>query len=186
MFERDRRYFGTASQRNRDAELSTDSETVTETESENERDDPKKEPPRFTDSHVSNNSKRAASESRPAAARRAWQRRASSFAPPPANTNGDAGSQTKKQQKGKQRWADDPSPRGSVGSRVGSTSDSLIAEDGESFLFSTDAGGVPGSLPGSYVNGSSGGASKPVGGGKRASSMPSDSGTTSTATARVL
>jgi len=173
-------YFNAPAQRGHQPNTNseTESETATESDSDNEKDNTARGPRNFTvtDSHISNssNGKREGTQSKPVAppsSKRERQR-----ASPVFTQNSSAYA---KRPKDKQRhWVDDASPRVS---RVGSTTDSLVAENGESYTGFIPENAVPAGIPGSYPVG---GTSKPVGN-KRANSMPSDSGA-STATTRVL
>jgi hypothetical protein len=155
----------------------TESDTETETESENEKDGPPRGGPRrFTDSHLSNSTvgKREDTHSKPipAPSKREWQKAS------PAFTQANNGYPKRKKDK-QPHWADNTSPRGS---KVGSITESLVAENGESYVGFIPEDGDTGGLPGSYPVGGGG---KPVGS-KRANSMPSESGSSSTATTRVV
>ncbi|KAK0626354.1 hypothetical protein B0T14DRAFT_562268 [Immersiella caudata] len=154
----------------------TESDTATETESEQDKNEPARAGPRrFTDSQLSSSAagKRedVQSKSISAPSKREWQRASPAFK--------QASSEYTKRKKEKQpHWADDTSPRGS---KVGSITESLVAENGESYVGFAPEDGGPGGLPGSYPVGGGG---KPVGT-KRTNSMPSESGS-STATTRVV
>lgn len=86
----------------------------------------------------------------------------------PSGGSGRNTQQNKRQKDSKRHWAEGPSPRGSVASRMEST-DSLLAENGEAFSgFNTDGGGSS-IHPIGHNNANS---VKPVnGGGKRMSAM---------------
>ncbi|KAK0651643.1 hypothetical protein B0T16DRAFT_83831 [Cercophora newfieldiana] len=150
------------------ADSATESDTETETETDNEKAEPRGGPRRFTDSQLSTS---GTLKPIPAPSKREWQR-----APPSSFAQSNQAYPKKKKEKQQRHWADDTSPRGS---KVGSITESLVAENGESYVGFDDGG--PGVLPGSYPVG---GGSKPAGN-KRANSMPSESGA-STATTRVL
>jgi len=190
----DRPYY--SQRRDRDPDTETESDTITDTGSENDADDVGRAPPQFFQgSNISKGSKgskpskagKIDGDSHGPLPRREWTRN-STF------TNGDnnnhnnsladgenknnnnspnsgigrSGQQNKRQKDTKRHWAEGPSPRGSVASRMEST-DSLLAENGEAFSgFNTDGGGSS-IHPIGHNNANSG---KPVnGGGKRMSAM---------------
>jgi len=156
------------------ANSATESDTATETDSETDKVEPARAAPRrFTDSQLSASGTGTAKPI-PVPSKREWQRASPAAV---AQSNHANHPKRKKDKPAQRHWADDTSPRGS---KVGSITESLVAENGESYAGFDDGG--PGALPGTYpVGGSS---SKPVGN-KRVNSMPSESGA-STATTRVL
>ncbi|KAK5660903.1 hypothetical protein OQA88_12276 [Cercophora sp. LCS_1] len=116
-----------------DLGTSTESETATETESDNEKDNPANSAPHlFQGSNLSNNSKKRDGPSTKGNSRGTWPR-GSTFSGNTTTSGGKtsatSGTRTAKP-KGGGGWADGPSPRSSVTSRMEPT-ESLVVEDGE-------------------------------------------------------